>query len=61
LTKDFLSKHSEVFFQILYLRKIEFSNYEETFLERIHNEIQIHHELNFIFRVISKHPQIQKE
>ena len=61
ITKEFLSKHDEVFEQILNLRKVEFSNYEETFTQRIQNEIQIHHELNFIFKVINKHPKIQKE
>lgn len=61
ITKDYLSKHNEVFYQILNLRKIEFSNYEDSFIERINNEVQIHHELNFIFKVIAKHPKIQKE
>jgi len=61
ITKNFLSKHDEVFQQVLNLRKIEFLNYEENFGERIQNEIQIHHELNFIFKVINKHQKIQKE
>lgn len=61
ITKNYITKHSEVFSQILNLRKIEFSNYEDSFIERINNEKQIHHELNFIFKVISKHPKIEKE
>lgn len=60
ITKEYITKHNEVFSQILNLRKIEFSNYEDNFIERINNEIQIHHELNFIFKVISKHPKIEK-
>ncbi|MDD5769837.1 MAG: LemA family protein [Candidatus Gracilibacteria bacterium] len=59
ITKEYLTKHNEVFDGIINLRKIEFSNYEEGFIEKINNEIQIHHELNFIFKVINKNPKIQ--
>lgn len=59
ITKEYLTKHNEVFDGIINLRKIEFSNYEEWFIEKINNEIQIHHELNFIFKVINKNPKIQ--
>lgn len=61
ITKAYLSKHQEVFQEILHLRKIEFSNYNESFLERIQNETLIHHELNFIFKVANKHQKIQKD
>lgn len=60
ITKEYLSKHDEVFQEILKLRNIEFSNYEEDFLPRIENEVKIHHELNFIFKVIHQHPKIQQ-
>lgn len=60
ITKEYLSKHDEVFQEILKLRNIEFANYEEDFTHRIQNEIKIHHELNFIFKVIQKHPKIQR-
>lgn len=61
LTKNLITKHTEVFGEILHLRKIEFSNYEEKFIERVKNEIKIHHELNFIFKVINQHPKTWKE
>lgn len=61
ITKPYLSKHQEVFQEILHLRKIEFSNYNESFLQRIQTETLIHHELNFIFKVANKHQKIQKD
>ncbi len=61
ITKKYMSKHEEVFEEIIHLRKIEFSNYNESFLQRIQNETLIHHELNFIFKVAIKHPKIQKD
>lgn len=61
ITKKYLTKHEEVFSEIIHLRKIEFSNYNESFLQRIQNETLIHHELNFIFKVAIKHPKIQKD
>lgn len=61
ITKNYLNKHDEVFKEIIKLRKIEFSNYNESFLEKIHNETLIHHELNFIFKVANKHQKIQKD
>lgn len=61
ITKIYITKHDEVFNEILNLRKVEFSNYMEKFDIRLKNEIQIHHELNFIFKVISKNPKILNE
>lgn len=61
VTKKYLNKHQEVFQEITYLRKIEFSNYNESFLQRIQTETLIHHELNFIFKVANQHPKIQKD
>ncbi len=61
ITKKYLTKHEEVFSEIIHLRKIEFSNYNESFLQRIQNETLIHHELNFIFKVANQHPKIQKD
>lgn len=60
-TKKYLNKHDEVFEEILKLRKREFNNYNEDFLTKIQNETNIHHELNFIFKVSLKHPKIQKD
>lgn len=61
ISKKYLNKHWDVFTEILKLRKIEFTIYHEKFLQRIQNETAIHHELNFIFQVCNKHPQIQKD
>lgn len=59
-TLPYLNKHEEVFYQILNLRKNEFFQNEETFVQKMQNEMLIHHELNFIFKVSNKHPKIQK-
>ena len=50
-----------MFQEIIHLRKIEFSNYNDSFLQRVKNETLIHHELNFIFKVANQHPKIQKD
>lgn len=60
ITKEYLNKHSEVFNEIIKLRKIELSNYNDSFLDKVQNEILIHHELNFIFKVVSKHKKLSK-
>lgn len=61
VTKKYLNKHTEVFQEITRLRKIEFSNYNESFLQRVQIETLIHHELNFIFKVANQHQKIQKD
>lgn len=61
ITLPYLSKHQEVFEEILYLRKQEFFNSKESFLAKVWIEKLIHHELNFIFQVANKHPKIQKD
>jgi hypothetical protein len=60
ITKKYITKHDDVFFEILKLRKNNLSN-EEIFLKRINEEVVIHHEINFIFKVANKHPKIQKD
>lgn len=60
ITKDYISKHEEVFSEIMNLRKKEFSWYNSDFLEKINLEILIHHELNFVFKVVLKNPKIEK-
>jgi len=61
ITKNHINKHNEVFSQILHLRKVEFFIYNDDFLSIINNEILIHHELNFIFKIANKHPKIYKD
>jgi len=59
ISKNFLSKHEDVFEEILNLKRQQIYN-ENTFDEEISIQSHIHHELNFIFTVINKHSQIQK-
>jgi hypothetical protein len=61
ITKKYITKHDDVFFEILKLRKNNLSHSEEDFLKRINEEVVIHHEINFIFKVANKHPKIQKD
>ncbi len=63
VSKPFLIKHDEIFKEILILRKNEFFGNETSlnFLKIIEIESQIHHELNFIFKVCNKHPKLLKE
>jgi hypothetical protein len=63
VTLPYLEKHSEVFQEILQLRKKEFNLVElstniEAFLEL---EAKIHHEFNFIYQVCNAHGKLQKE
>jgi len=60
ITKKYLTKHDEVFSEILKLRKLKFLNSKNDFTQIIQNELNIHHELNFIFKLSNKHPKIQK-
>lgn len=60
ISKNYINKHEEVFNEVVNLKKLEFNNYNSWFIERIANETLIHHELNFIFKIINKHPEIQK-
>lgn len=60
ITKPYLNKHDEIFQEIIKLRKIEFSNYDDAFIKRIYNEKLIHHELNFIFKVSQQNYKLQK-
>lgn len=61
VTKKYLSKHDEVFSEILKLRKKSLTKDKETFQKQVNDEIYIHHELNFIFKVANKHQKIQKD
>jgi len=63
LTKNELNKHDEIFKDIIWYKKIEFSqiNYDEKLINIIKNEQLIHNELNFIFKVCNKNKKLQKE
>lgn len=63
VSKQNLSRHNEIFSEILNLRKKEFSllwvsESLESFLEL---EEKIHHEINFIFQVCNKIPKLNKD
>lgn len=63
ISKVHISRHSEIFFQILELRKQE-SLYKGSwesleFFKQL--ESKIHHEINFIFQVCNKNPKLLKE
>lgn len=61
LSKKYINKHKEVFSEIIKLRKQEFFSYNNSFLEIIFLETAIHHELNFIFKVLNQNKKIQKD
>ena len=63
ISKPYLEKHTEIFQEVLDLRKKEFylkelSENIEAFYEL---EARIHHEINFIFQVCNTHPKLQKD
>lgn len=61
LTKEYINKHSEVFNEILSLRIYSLDNLNNNnFYDVINNEIKIHKELNFIFKLINHNHKIQK-
>jgi len=59
----FLTKHEQIFHEILNLRKMEFSqaNNNIPLSEIMSTKKLIHHEINFIFKVCNKHPKLIKE
>lgn len=63
ISKDFLTKHEEIFKEIVILRKQEFHAEENNvdFQAFIQIETHLHHELNFIFRACNQHPKLLKE
>lgn len=60
VSEDFISKHDDIFYEILCLKKIEFSqaNNNLEMYEIIEIKKLIHHEVNFIFKVCNKHPKL---
>lgn len=63
ISKTYISRHSDIFKEILHLRKVEFSEHEgaKNLSEMIITEGLIHHELNFIFKVCNSHPKLLRE
>lgn len=62
ITRDVIVKHDQVFAQSLNLRKEEFAKLasEDPLFRFIELEVIIHKELNFLYKVCSKHPKMMK-
>lgn len=62
VAQEYVVKCDEVFREIIALRKME-SAYaiQRSFLEVVEHEKKIHHQLNFIFRILHLYPLLQKD
>lgn len=62
ITRDIIVKHDQVFAQSIWLRKQEFAKLalSDSLYHFIELEVSIHKELNFIYKVCSKHPKMMK-
>lgn len=62
ITRDIIVKHDKVFANSLILRKEEFAklSISDPLYRFIELEVNIHKELNFIYKVCSKHPKMMK-
>jgi len=60
VTSKYLTKHDEIFKEILKLRKTEFveNSFYSKLIQKIKTNKLIHNELNFIFRICNKHPKL---
>lgn len=63
ISKKYLNRHEDIFKDIIYLKKINFSenSFCRTLLERTYNYKRIHNEMNFIFKVCNKNWKINKD
>lgn len=62
-TKEYLNKHDEVFKEIIKLKKKDFLEniFYNSLIEKLNNYNLIHNELNFIFRICNKNPELSKD
>lgn len=62
ISKEYLTKHDDIFKEALRLKKTEFSLLESSskLSTIIEVEGMLHHEINFIFKVCNKHPKLLK-
>ena len=60
ISKSHLVKHSNIFEEILKLRKVQFSlnDYSVSFIEFIKNEMSINHEIRFIYWICAKNKKL---
>jgi len=63
VSKPYLTKHEDIFDEVLKLRKREFaeSTWEINLASIIQTKKLIHHEINFIFKVCNKHHSLIRE
>lgn len=63
ISDEYLNKHNDIFYEILNLRKMEFSQ-ANNYIDLAHimkTKKLIHHEINFIFKICNKHNKLIKE
>ena len=62
ITRDIIVKHDQVFAQSLSLRKEEFAKMaiSDPLYKFMDLEVDLHKEINFIYKVCSKHPKMMK-
>jgi hypothetical protein len=62
ITRDIIVKHDQVFAQSLALRKQEFArmSISDPLFKFMDLEVDLHKEINFIYKVCSKHPKMMK-
>jgi len=62
ITRDIIVKHDQVFAQSLTLRKEEFAKMaiSDPLFKFMDLEVDLHKEINFIYKVCSKHPKMMK-
>jgi hypothetical protein len=62
ITSHHVTKHNDIFRHILLLRTKDFSenNFFYDLAHKMHTYEQIHNELNFIFKIANKHPELLK-
>jgi len=62
-SKEVITKHQEIFETALAIRKQIFVSQEniDNFEAFLHLQAQFHHEIEFIFQICQKHPQLLKD
>lgn len=62
ISKQEIVKHNEIFEELLKLKKLDFleKNIGKDLDERLNTQTLIHNELNFIYKIFTKHPKLLK-
>ncbi len=63
LTKKTVVKHEDIFYEILLLKKIIFSesNFEKSFSRSYYTQQKVHKEMSFILNVCKKHTRLMED